>query len=353
MKKILLISSNLSVGGAQKFISNIANELIELGFKVSICTLHGNGKVNLTISINKKVEINCINRRSMFSVFALSKQMKSLKPDVIISTQRYVNISVVLAYLISGTRAKLTIREASLVSKYNPLMLKLSNYLYSKATRVIVQTEQIKKDLLNSSKLLINTTEVVPNFINHKKLMFLSKEYDLKRSKQKVFLYVGRIEKVKNVDVIVRALEKVHYENKGFELWIVGDGKDRVQIEDYCEKMNLTFVKFFGMIENPYPFMLNADCLIMASEYEGFPNVMIEAMALRCITLVNNFGGGAASEILTDDLAKYIYNNDQQLHDILISIVTSGEIKEVQEKFYNRSLYYSHERILPNIVSIK
>ena len=64
-------------------------------------------------------------------------------------------------------------------------------------------------------------------------------------------------------------------------LWIIGDGPDKKMYEKYRDELNLKDrVVFFGKKDNPYPYMMQADYIILTSDYEGFPVVYLEAILL-------------------------------------------------------------------------
>ena len=66
------------------------------------------------------------------------------------------------------------------------------------------------------------------------------------------------------------------------ELWIVGDGPDRAMYEEYKKELKVgNNITFFGMKTNPYPYMKQADYVILTSDYEGFPVIYVEALILE------------------------------------------------------------------------
>ena len=121
---------------------------------------------------------------------------------------------------------------------------------------------------------------VFNNFIDTKTIRGKSLEkIDIKKKKgSKLFVFVGRLDD--SSKKVGRAISIVR-EIKDSELWIVGDGPDR----DLYEKIALEYkvsnrVKFIGAQINPYPYMREADYILLTSNYEGFPVTYLEAICL-------------------------------------------------------------------------
>ena len=96
------------------------------------------------------------------------------------------------------------------------------------------------------------------------------------------FLFVGRLdENQKRISRMLEGFCSAVRQRSDLRLLIVGDGPDRADCERRSQELGLSGrVMFFGAQENPYPFFSAADCLVLTSDYEGFPVVYYEAMAL-------------------------------------------------------------------------
>ena len=97
-----------------------------------------------------------------------------------------------------------------------------------------------------------------------------------------VFLFLGRLEEEsKRLSRMLEAFRLAHAARPELRLWILGDGKDRPLCEELIEAYRLQdAVTMLGAQKNPYPCLRAADCLLLTSEYEGFPVVYTEALAL-------------------------------------------------------------------------
>jgi glycosyltransferase involved in cell wall biosynthesis len=78
----------------------------------------------------------------------------------------------------------------------------------------------------------------------------------------------------------VRAFATVRADHPEITLSILGDGDEREQLGQLTESLGVADrVEFRGFIPNPYPFVSSADLFVSSSRYEGFANVIVEAMA--------------------------------------------------------------------------
>jgi glycosyltransferase involved in cell wall biosynthesis len=88
----------------------------------------------------------------------------------------------------------------------------------------------------------------------------------------------GRLEDQKGFDVAIEAISRSR--NKNITLTILGDGTLRQSLERLVEERKLQHrVKLLGYIQNPYPYFAKADGFLLSSRFEGFPNVVLEALS--------------------------------------------------------------------------
>ena len=149
-----------------------------------------------------------------------------------------------------------------------------------------------------------------------------------------LFVFVGRLDdsskKVKRAINLVKNI-------KDIELWIIGDGPDREMYEKYTKELKVEKrVSFLGRKINPYPYMKQADYIILTSDYEGFPVTYLEAITLnkKIITTIPT-----SDEYINIKDYAYIINKDEdkmieEVKEILNKKKTKAKIDlaEVQEK---------------------
>jgi glycosyltransferase involved in cell wall biosynthesis len=143
-------------------------------------------------------------------------------------------------------------------------------------------------------------------------------------SQDTMFLFIGRFEKRKGADTLLRAWEKL---DDGI-LWIVGAGSEESALQKVAKELRLQRVQFLGGTLNPLDYYQAADVFILPSIQEGFPNVILEAMSCGLPCIASEIGG------VTD-----IMKQDSQ--GILVPPADANSLAEAMK----RMLYSKKDRI--------
>lgn len=122
---------------------------------------------------------------------------------------------------------------------------------------------------------------------------------------------VGSFSPPKNHFRLLMACKRLHDEGREFELWLVGDGVLRQEIEEFISKNEMgEYVRLWGFQTNPYPFMNQADLLVCSSSYEGFSTFITEGVILGKRILTTDCSG--MHEILDGYSGGMIVPNDDE-----------------------------------------
>jgi UDP-D-galactose:(glucosyl)LPS alpha-1,6-D-galactosyltransferase len=168
--------------------------------------------------------------------------------------------------------------------------------------------------------------------------------------------YVGRLECIKHVDIILEAMYKAHDK---WQLKIIGDGDIRADVEGWVQLLKLEQqVEFLGWQENPWQECLDTGILVMASEYEGFSMTALEASSLG-MTVISTPVDGAIDYIVPGQNGYlYPFENADELARILNAIGTNAlplcDPKECRRSVleYSESAYFQRlHRIFEELVS--
>lgn len=173
---------------------------------------------------------------------------------------------------------------------------------------------------------------VVHNFIPYDAINERANEYMPKFKKEITnFVTVARIDNVsKRIDRIVEVinmLKKGGYRN--FKWWIVGDGPDREKNYALAEKYEVIgLIEFIGEKANPFPYMKHADAFILASDFEGYPMVVGEALALGTPVVTTAYA--SVSEQIVNSVGGIIVDVDtNELFKVLKSILDDSSILSI------------------------
>lgn len=122
---------------------------------------------------------------------------------------------------------------------------------------------------------------------------------------------IGRLSEEKGVDRLIRVCSRLKKNRYNFQLWVLGEGKERRNLEKIIEENNLSeYVKLLGFISNPYPYIKLADILVCPSRYEGLSTVVTEGLILGKAVVTTQCSG--MKELLGDSEYGIITENSEQ-----------------------------------------
>jgi glycosyltransferase involved in cell wall biosynthesis len=303
--KVLFFVPSFNGGGAEKVMSLLINKFNRELFEVIVVTLKQEVSA-YKVSADKFIELKV--KRVLFSLFGLYRVIKDEKPDFLFSTLTYVNTYIGLLDYIIKFKTVLIARESTIPSinnkqrrlgfLYNLLML----IAYRRFKLIICQSVSMKRDLnekfhFSNDKLIIINNPVDKKIDN----LPLRQQSDIP-----VFVTVAMLRKEKGIDRIIDALALVTYD---FKYFIVGDGSERVFLENKVNELQLSDkILFTGFTNKPYQYLNIADVYLHGSYYEGFPNVILEAGIYGIPSLVFDSIGGT-NEIIKNRLNGFIVND--------------------------------------------
>jgi glycosyltransferase involved in cell wall biosynthesis len=163
-----------------------------------------------------------------------------------------------------------------------------------------------------------------------------------------IILAVGRLDKNKNIDLIIRATSKAIHSGIECFLIIIGDGNLKNNLADLVKQEDIeTFVFFTGYVKNPYPYFKLAKIVCVSSLREGFANVALEAMTFG-IPFVTTPVAGASDELSTNQKCGLIsdWNVDDYSECIVKLLADNAIYAQMSEKCIEESKKYSIENFI-------
>ena len=125
-----------------------------------------------------------------------------------------------------------------------------------------------------------------------------------------LILFVGRLEKQKNIPLLLAAFERVRQKTP-CRLTIIGDGSLKTELEEQVRtSAHPEDVDFLGFQENPFPFMERADVMVLPSSWEGFGNVIVEALATGTPVVATDCPGGPGEILVDEKLGRLVPMDD-------------------------------------------
>jgi glycosyltransferase involved in cell wall biosynthesis len=152
--------------------------------------------------------------------------------------------------------------------------------LYPRADRIIALSSGVAADLAAIEPSLASLTTVIHNAcVDERAAAEAIDESLLPQASVPVLLAAGRLTYQKGYPVLIEAFARIAQRTSA-ELWILGEGPDRQAIEDQVRRLGLHGrVRMPGFVDNPAAYMRRATAFVLSSHYEGFGNVIVEALA--------------------------------------------------------------------------
>lgn len=306
------ILTDLSGGGAEKAILNLSKSLIKKDHNVDIIIFRDKFEysvpsgVKLTV-LSKKPSFGWIGKRVLafkLRVKIYKKERKG-KFDLILSTLPLADEVSILAKLSNHwCRIANTLSiEVKNLSYHNvgKSQRRLNRYknLYNGRDLVAV-SEGVRLDLLDNIGLHSSNINVIYNpfdFENIRKLSIKSANIQAKR----YIVHVGRFSKQKRHDVLLEAYSNIHNHHK-LILLTNADKRLNCMIEEKGLKDRVIIA---GFQSNPYPWISNAELLVLSSDHEGMPNVIIESLVVGTPVVSTDCPSGP-SEVIGRNFPEYL-----------------------------------------------
>lgn len=364
LNKIALFLPNLCGGGAEKVMVSLANQFVERNKQVDLVLGKAVG-INLK-KVSEKVKI--IDLRARFfplSIFPLMGYLKKEKPEIVLSAIEKANIIAIWARMLSSKSSKniaschnnLSTHYASVVL-YKRIMRPLIRKFYPYADCVIAVSQGVADDLEQYFHLPKSKLWVIYNPIVDEELIMKSQDTILhswyKEKQVPVILGVGRLTKQKDFSTLIKAFSLVRQRIPA-KLVILGEGENREMLERLIRELGLeNDVDLPGFVENPYSFMKRSDVFVLSSQWEGFGNVLVEAMACGCPVVSTNCPSGPA-EILEDGEYGIIVpvGDVDKIAEGIVSVLNSKALREeLSNKALKRANEFSVEKAVDKYLQI-
>jgi len=356
-KRILFVAHSISGGGSEKRLASLLRGLDRAKFEPHLCVFSvGGGEAEVVpADIPLHPLLTRLRPASFFLVWELYRLIKEIKPDKVFSVLWSVNLIAAAAAMLAGVPAVLN--EATTPSEsvrrysFPSLRSRLIRFFYARAERVIAVSDYAKNDLVLGFGIPAERITTVHNGIKAEAAESAAQEYD--PGPAGYILACGGLNWWKNYSLLIRALAGI----SGARLVILGEGPLKEQLRGEAAAAGVV-LELPGHEKNPYPYFKKAAALVLTSKYEGFPNVLLEAMACGTPVISVDCPGGireivedGASGLLTpqDDAAALGAAVSKLLgdHGLAASLAVNARAR-LAEKFSFERMLAGYENILEN-----
>lgn len=305
---IALFAPDVTGGGAERVLLNLGRAFVQRGFKVDLVLAQARGAYLREIPSGIQV-VDLAVPNVLLGLYGLIRYLRRARPGLLFSALDHANLVALWACLLAGAPTRCFVSVHSLLSlswsrSQNPLarcIPFLASCFYPEAETVIAVSRAVAEDLKSVTGLSADKIKVIYNPVVTPEIPVLAAarpDHPWLRSKDKpVILAAGRLTAAKDFATLIQSFRLLK-QKLDCRLIILGEGPERGNIEALITEQGLgDAVSMPGFVANPFAFMRQSSVFVLSSAWEGFGNVLVEAMACGCPVVSTQCPGGPA-EIL-------------------------------------------------------
>lgn len=319
MKKILITSKDLTIGGIQKSLINFLWQLDYNKYEIDLVLLTQRGSLLKKVPSNVKIYyLDNIYKFKNYKLEELIKGPKDYKKlfsegkqyDIAIAYDGYVSDCDYFVAYSNAKRKVIWVHSDFYLRKKHQLKFRLKLFKmkikYNLFDNIVCVSESSKRGFLKLFPNLKDKVIVLGNFTEDITKRQLKEKPLIKlNSNDFNLISIGALLPVKGYKRLIKvqnALQSNNYKN--VKIYIIGDGPLKHNLKKLIKKYKLenNFI-LLGQVENVYPILKQADLFINTSYYEGYPGVLLESLTVGVPLLVPNVSGAY-------DIAKFVAPNN-------------------------------------------
>lgn len=362
MAKLALFISSLEGGGAERVMVTLANQFAERGHQVDFLMRN---KIGVYLSeVSPKVRIVDFRKARMIQcLLPLIRYLRAEQPIGVLSSLPYPNMLTVMASRWVHTEANVVVREANtpsmrargtLLNRKDRTIERLNMKLwYPLADWVVAVSRGVQRDLYRTTRIPKERIVLIYNPSYTQRLLQLRDQpIDhpwFVSDCPPVILGAGRFYPQKGFATLLKAFAFVRA-CRPTRLVILGEGPLRPQLEALAHQLGIAEdVSLPGFVENPFAYMRRAAVFVLPSEYEGLPNVLIQAMACGCPVVSTNCPSGPEDILDNGKYGHLVPVGDVEAMANAIMRVLDGDAPQVPEEWL---LQFHEERVAQQYLQV-
>nr|WP_321320162.1 glycosyltransferase [uncultured Campylobacter sp.] len=304
--KLLFVITSLENGGAERVCASLAN-YFSTEHKVEILYFSG----EIFYEISPKVKLNKFTRNSRIprlaaKLLAIRKHAKD--SDCILSFMDSTNILSIIATAFLGRKLIISEHSAHDFVGLKWRVLRRIFYPFASALTVLSRSDFSYYSFVKNKAIIYNPSIFKPSFGGQK---------------EKLIIFVGRLEYVKGCDIFLRALALLRLDD--FKLLVLGGGSQKKSLQSLSEKLGLKNLEFLGSVSDIQNYYKKAKIIVSSSRFEGLGNALIESAFFECIRVATPTAG--ALELLEDGKNGFISSDfsEQALAKAILKALNADE----------------------------
>lgn len=363
---ISIFLPSLAGGGAERMMVNLANEMATRDVEVDLVLLTAEGPYLSDIS--EQVSVVDLDAPELpgFTALgglpALRGYLQRRTPTALLSALTRANIVALLTHKISGVDTRIVVSErnhlSSIVERAEHARMKGAPWLvrrtYPWADEIVPISHGVASDLSAVSKIPTEQMTVIHNPAYSPDILEQATEEPehpwFDSEAPPVVLGVGSLTPQKDFSTLIDAFEGLQRERDA-RLLILGEGNKRAELESQVNSLGLEdVVSLPGFVDNPFMYMSRADVFVLSSRWEGFGNVIVEALACGTPVVSTDCPSGPAEILDGGAYGRLVPVGDKQA----IASAINGTLEQPvpETKLRKRAKSYSIETITDQYLKV-
>ena len=355
-RDVHIFIGGLERGGTQRNCVNIGNMLFLNGHSVEITTVRNVDNDGYKDDLRHGVSLRTLNRKSTIrSIIPLIKVIRKINKDTTILIMNYELLPfIVLISKCLKKENRIVVRNMNYISKSmrsknRSILTIFQKYLmlltFPLTDVVVHQCNAMKKDFHSYSLFQPKHSIVIRNVVN-----LPNNNVQATIAQKPYLLLVGRLVEQKNIRLAIDIVKSLHKKNYELDLIVIGEGELLSDLKDYAERLGLLqHIKFLGSKKNVNEYYFSAYATILTSNYEGFPNVLVESMSCGTPVVAHNCKSGPAELIVNGKNGFLVgFKNILEFVDAIIKIknIDRSSIPSTITAFLPANVYSDYSKIL-------
>jgi glycosyltransferase involved in cell wall biosynthesis len=370
-KKVMIFIGGITAGGAQRVSITLASFLVHKGHEVKLVTINGNEKDFYPVAPGvERVNLNLGGRSfgirklttNIGRILRIRKLIKHDVPDVAIGMITSTVVMLIIASFGIPVRVIACERNFPGLETISRVWAVLRTVVYRFADAHVAQTQVTAQWL--QSRTSARNIFVIPNSVSWRlpSVQPLHFPSDYVAKDKKLMLAVGALSYQKGFTLLVKAFSMVADEFRDWVLAIIGGDSNKEGSVNYRHKLEILIaekglkenVLLLGQVGNISEWYERADLFVLSSVYEGFPNVLLEAMAAGCACISFDCETGPR-EIIVNDVNGILVppENTESLAEAMKKLMNNDVLRqEMAKKALDIRSQYSEEKILTKWIKV-
>jgi glycosyltransferase involved in cell wall biosynthesis len=294
--RIVFVLAGLGAGGAEKIVNLLAHHRDQGNDIVHVIGVNADCARSY-FPYSSRIKIEALGQRpgasrtlaTVHRLFELRRRLHDIKPDLVVSFLTKINVLVGLATIGLDTTTIMSERNNFKLQNLNLFWRLVAPITARGAARLVMQTNVARSSLPDQLKA---KAVVIPNPVALPDNLVRSPSIGTR------FVAVGRLERQKGFDLLLEAFSRIAHQLPKGTLVIFGEGPERASLERQARELGIADrVRMPGVTNAPGDWLSAGDVFVLSSRFEGFPNVLLEALMAGMATIAFDCPWGPA-EIL-------------------------------------------------------